>query len=354
MLSRSYGSVVSVLAVGGCLALAAAGCGDDESASGSGGSSSAAAEVKGPPGFTLNDQIDARREGELKIRLSFINPCAAGGPPIKAGIQRAAEEFGVEAEMVGPCSGNVAEQISGAQSLIRLVTIDCLGIMSGGSPDQMVNVTNQAVDEGIPTFAYNVDIPSSTRFAYFGARDADLAKINAETVVEWARKEGKTLKKIALISFEPDATWASDRIDMFKDVVGEAFPGVEFVGPFVEGYTAQENRAAVNSMLVAHSDVDFIFSTDQTEFTAKILDGKGLTGKVYTSGFNYTPGAIQGILNDQTVVTVSQNFPQQGYDTVKACVDFLRDGKLPPEELNYVQGVPITKENASEYVGKTG
>lgn len=178
--------------------------------------------------------------------------------------------------------------------------------------------------------------------------------MNANTVVEWAKAEGKTLKKVALISFEPDAQWASDRIETFKEIVGNAFPGVEFVGPVTEGYTGQENRAAVNSMLVANPDVDFIFSTDQTEVTAKILDGKGLTGKVFTSGFNYTPGAIQGVLNGQTVVTVSQNFPQQGYDTVKACVDFLRDGKLPPEELNYVEGVPITEENAKDYVGQTG
>lgn len=357
---RYYGVLMATLAL--FVAVLSA-CGSSSSSSSSESSestestesgSTTSAEAEGPEGFTLNESIAEHAEGEPNVRLSFINPCVAGGPPIKAGMSKAAKEFGVNAEMIGPCSGNVSEQISGVSSLIRAHAVDCLGIMSGGSPDQMVNVTNQAVEAGIPTFTYNVDIPSSKRFAYFGPQDSELAEVNANTVVKWAEEENIELKKVAIVSFEPNATWASDRIEAFEKIVGEAFPGVEFGSPVTEGYASSENQSAINGVLLAEPDVNFIFSTDQTEITAKILKEKGLTGKVFTSGFNYTPGTIQGVIDGQTVVTVSQDFPQQGYETVKACAEFLKEGKLPAQELNYVKGIPITAANAKEYVGQTG
>jgi simple sugar transport system substrate-binding protein/ribose transport system substrate-binding protein len=307
--------------------------------------------------FTLNPTIASRiHSGKTPVvRLSFIDPCLYTGQILAGGMKKAARDFHLDAQMIGPCSGSITEQISQLASINRLVNVDCLGVLVGASNNQYINVINQAVDKGIPVFTYNSgDIPQSRRLAFFGENIVAGAKLAANTVIAWARQHHKTLRKIGIISFDPPSSWATPREDTFKRLVSRAFPQAQWFGPYKEGFTATENVAAVQGMLDAHPDLDFVYSTDQTEYTAKVMSTRHLNGKMFTAGHNFDPGTIQAILNHQAVTTIAQNYPLQAYATVRACANLLLHGQLPQKKVNYIPHFAITWKDAYKYRGQSG
>src|SRR5690625_2850260 len=76
-------------------------------------------------GFELAPYIqEAIDEDEtLEIRLSYHDPSLAFAGPIREGMDEAAADYGINAEMIGPAGGDAADQVAELQTLINQQSI---------------------------------------------------------------------------------------------------------------------------------------------------------------------------------------------------------------------------------------
>src|SRR5699024_4424410 len=117
MLAAGAVAAVSALVLAGCGAITPANSGSDSG------------EVE------LADYIQQRiDDGEpLRIKLSYHDPSLAFATPIKAGMQKAGDELGVDVSLIGPTGGDAAKQVSELQTLIQQQAVDGLAVSSASS-----------------------------------------------------------------------------------------------------------------------------------------------------------------------------------------------------------------------------
>ncbi|GAA5035661.1 sugar ABC transporter substrate-binding protein [Microbacterium fluvii] len=303
----------AALAVAGALALS--GCGAITSGS--------ATESDG--GFQLADYIQKRiDDGEtLRIKLSYHDPSLAFATPIKAGMEKAGEELGVDVQLIGPTGGDAAKQVSELQTLIQQQAVDGLAVSSASS-DALKPVIAQAYEAGIPIISFNTDNPDSDQMAFVGQDLTGSGQSQAEELVS-VLGEGAT-GKVVVFSLDTGAGWSHDRFSGFE--AGLEGSGLEIVGPVNVGNEPSAAYNTVESTMAGQSDVVAIAGLDccSTTAGAKWVDQSGNAGKVTMVGFDLLSSTADYIDDGVMAFTISQNPTEQGYQAVKVLADFLIDG----------------------------
>lgn len=328
--------LMAVGAVAAAGALALSGCGaittGNESASASG-----EFELAG----YIQERVDS---GEpLRIKLSYHDPSLAFATPISEGMERAAEEFGADVQLIGPTGGDAAKQVAELQTLIQQQAVDGLAVSSASS-DALKPVIAQAYDAGIPIISFNTDNPDSKQMGFVGQ---DL-KASGQAEAEQLRTvlgEGAT-GKVVVFSLDTGAGWSHDRFGGFE--AGMEGSGLEVVGPVNVGNEPNAAYNTVESTMAGQSGVVAIAGLDccSTTAAAQWVQQSGNAGKISMVGFDLLPQTAEFIQNGVVTFTISQNPAEQGYQAVKVLVDFLQDGTA-------ISGVDtgaqfITAENLSE------
>lgn len=328
--------LMAVGAVAAAGALALSGCGaittGNESASASG-----EFELAG----YIQERVDS---GEpLRIKLSYHDPSLAFATPISEGMERAAEEFGADVQLIGPTGGDAAKQVAELQTLIQQQAVDGLAVSSASS-DALKPVIAQAYDAGIPVISFNTDNPDSKQMGFVGQ---DL-KASGQAEAEQLRTvlgEGAA-GKVVVFSLDTGAGWSHDRFGGFE--AGMEGSGLEVVGPVNVGNEPNAAYNTVESTMAGQSGVVAIAGLDccSTTAAAQWVQQSGNAGKISMVGFDLLPQTAEFIQNGVVTFTISQNPAEQGYQAVKVLVDFLQDGTA-------ISGVDtgaqfITAENLSE------
>lgn len=345
----SLGALAGATAL--CVAALAASAGGTTSGSRTAGPPTT---VKFPWGtFTVAPQIvDRVKTGKrLHFKLSFVDPCAASfTASVIAGIKKAAKDFNVDAQLVGPCGGSTQKQVTQIENLVASKQVDCLPI-AGGDPTAYINPINRAVAAGVPVFTFTFDSPRSHRFAFYGQDLLESGRIDGRLTVAWAKRTRHTLNKILRFSGQPSASGQIDRMKGFQEVVKKAFPNVKFGTVLNVAYTPTTWFSVTESAYRSNPDADLLYYGDQSvEGGAKFIRDNNLTGKVFAIGFNITPEIVKGIAGGQIIATVGQRIFLQGYNPVKACAQFLRRG-IVPKPLSYVGAEVVTPANVGKYKG---
>ncbi len=142
-----------------------------------------------PRGFPLNPRI-ARRvaAGErLFIPVSFLTLSDELTAFLRAGVERAAREFNVDAVLVGPPTYDPAAQVAELEGLAAR-GVDGLAI-SSGITELMAPVIDRFLGKGIPVVTYNTDNPQSGRLAFVGQEENGVGDPHAPSShegEEWA------------------------------------------------------------------------------------------------------------------------------------------------------------------------
>ncbi|UED84678.1 sugar ABC transporter substrate-binding protein [Streptomyces profundus] len=275
-------------------------------------------------GFQLAGHIQDRIDSgdPLRIKLSYHDPSLAFAAPISEGMERAADEFGADVQLIGPTGGDAAQQVSELQTLIQQKSVDGLAVSSSSS-DALKPVIAQAYNAGIPIVSFNTDNPDSEQMGFVGQDLPGSGAAQAEELLSVLGADATG--KVVVFSVDTGAGWSHDRFGGFESALADS--GLTVVGPVNVGNEPNAAYNTVESTMSGQSDVAAIVGLDccSTTAAAQWVQQSGNTGEVAVVGFDLLPATAEYIERGVVDFTISQNPAEQGYQAVKVLHDFLTD-----------------------------
>ena len=300
-----------------------------------------------PTGFQLNDRIKGRvAAGEkLVFRLSYVDPGLEFAQEVIRGINDAAEDFGVDAKMVGPTPIDTAKQLAEIETLVEQ-GIDGLGVTSIDDAI-FVPVMDRIIEQGIPVVTFNVDSPTSKRLGYFGQDNYLGAVAAGEEMMKYLGDD--PTGKVAILSHDPSFSSLQDRAQGLTDVYSK-YPGLELLGVFGNcGSDVDLCYSVIENLYTQHSDIKVMHAVDgvTTPTLARFMEKEGLKGQVFTAGWDLVPDSLQGVKRGDLLFTEGQYPYKFGYWAVEALYKAAHGG---PAESRDVGAEIVDATNVDKYL----
>lgn len=263
-----------------------------------------------------------------------------------------ADRINITCVLTGPPVMDVNAQLAELETLLNAGQVDCLGIQSP-TPDAFVDIINKYMENGVPVFTQNTDVPNSNRIAFYALNERSAGADNGRVTAQIVLDQGLDVMGIALGSGGPEAPWAQDRMGGFVAGYLEVIPGADFRQDEKTGlpvgnpnYTIQEAIDQATPYLRGNQDINLLFHTDQgVEGVGLVIrDQLNQVGEVWTSGFNVSLPILDLIDEGVILTTINQGFDNQAEVAITACVDLFADGIVPDEPLQYSLPIIITRD----------
>lgn len=352
------------LLVAACSSSPAATTAPTQAASASAPAGSAAAEglpytatLKDGSTFTLNKRIADKLANGEPINYVFdygSTSIPLFSPQYLAGYQKTLPEaqaiLPMNGQAVAPASAvqDPNEQISQIQALVNADQVDCLSIQSTGL-DTFTKITNDIMATGIPVFTVGVQSNGNefTNFTQISDKEGHQA---AQIVIDWMKATGNNLTTFAVSGGDPTQNWAQGRMQGFIDGITAGVPGAKFVNDASSALTTSYDPAgtydAYKAFLQGNPDVQFIENVDiGAEHADRAIKDAGLTGKVFTIGWNVSLGQLDAVKEGTQVAALDQKWGEQAGFGALACAELLKNGKILP---NTQVLLPVTKDNEEQ------
>jgi len=215
------------------------------------------AQPEAAAGFALAKTIaDRVAAGEKPvIRVSYHDVSNEFAPQIKAGVDKAASELGVDAVMVGPVGAKAEDQIAELESLIEK-GVDGLAI-SSVSTDALAPLIDKALAQGIPVVTFNTDNPSSQRLGFVGQDLVNSGRIAGDLMAKALGEKGKVI----ITTLDAAAQWSLDREKGAREALAK-YPGIEVVTTVNTGTEPQGIYSSIENAMLANPDVTGILSLE--------------------------------------------------------------------------------------------
>jgi simple sugar transport system substrate-binding protein/ribose transport system substrate-binding protein len=275
-------------------------------------------------GFVLAADIaDRVASGEtLRFYVSYHDVSNEFAPFLKAGVENAVAELGVEAEFVGPVGADAEAQIAELESLVE-AGLDGVAI-SSVSTDALAPFINRLIEQGIPVVTYNTDNPDSNRLAFAGQDLVTSGYEAAKVLAELLDGEGDVI----ITTLDAAAQWSIDRETGARDGFAE-YPGINVLTTVNTGTEPQEIYANVENAMLANPSVTGILSLEccSTPPAGEYVKRNGLGDEVTVVGFDELPATLELIKEGFIAGSVSQAPERQGFEAVNMLYQFL-NGEL--------------------------
>jgi ribose transport system substrate-binding protein len=240
------------------------------------------------------------------------------------------------------------EQISQIQALVSAGQVDCLSIQSTGL-DTFTKITNDIMSKGIPVFTVGVQSNGNefTNFTQISNKEGLQA---AQIVIDWMKATGKSLTTFAVSGGDPTQNWAQGRMQGFIDGITAGVPGAKFLNTASNALTTTYDPAgtydAYKAFIQGNPDVQFIENVDiGAEHADRAIKDAGLTGKVFTIGWNVSIGQLDAVKEGTQVAALDQQWGAQAGFGALACANFLGKGVILP---NSNDQLPILQANEAQ------
>ena len=272
-------------------------------------------------GFVLNPDIAARIASGKKpvIRVSYHDVSNEFAPQIKAGVEKAAADLGVDAVMVGPVGAKAEDQIAELESLIEK-GVDGIAI-SSVSTDALAPVIDKALKAGIPVVTFNTDNPSSKRLAFVGQDLINSGRISADLLAKALGEKGKVI----ITTLDASAQWSLDREKGAREALAK-YPGITVVTTVNTGTEPQGIYSAIENAMQANPDVTGILSMEccSVGSAGEYVKRNNLKDKVKVVGFDLLPATLQLVKEGIISATIDQDPQKQGYEAVNLVLKALK------------------------------
>jgi len=296
--------------------------------------------------FAGGQQEGGDSEKKDQLRIAFVSPLV-GHPywvTVAEGVENASEELGISSRESGPVGDvNIDTQIRDIETAIAS-KVD--GILTMAlNPEAFTPVINRAVAAGIPVVLIDTDAPNSNRNVYAGTSNWDAGFAAGEAMV----KATSGNAKIGIITGAIDADNLNQRIDGFKKAISSA-TGMAVVDIQDSNSNMLIQTEKAQSMLQANPDLDAFFGTDATSAIAiaKIVEEKGLAGKVKIVGFDDLDETIDYIKSGTVYATTVQRNYMMGYMGIEILNDII-NGNAPAESVIDTGVTIVTTANVTSY-----
>lgn len=327
-----------------CLVLAGFGCSKRESAQ--------STSITTLPGDT--NSASAKRN-----KIVFVAK-VIGIPYFKVcerGMRQAAEEFGIDAEFLGPAKGgDVIGQINIIEDQIAR-KVDAI-VISPNDDKAVKPVVSKAMKAGIKVFTWDSDAPETERIFYVAA--ADDVKIGVDIADALAR-EMNYKGKVGIMTGGVGALNLNLHVDGVRKGL-KKYPHIKIVSPLlVNNEQPQQAMSVVASMLQAHPDLGGLACVNSPgpPGAARAVIQAGKAGKVKIWGLSLPSENKEYLKKDVVQGLILWDPAKLTYATTKLVNDYLNGqepvdgmeipgvGKLEVRDTGEIiaPGLTITKDN---------
>ncbi len=268
------------------------------------------------------------RPRELTIALVPKGTTHVFWQTVRKGAEDAAAEVGARIEFRGPSS---EEDIIGQISIIENLTaaeVDGI-VMAACDADDLVEPLRRAKEAGIPIAVIDSGINDETIPVTYAATDNVLGgRKAAEALIRLVGPEGG---KVAVIPFIQGAQSSDERERGFVEEI-QKHPEFDLLPPLYSNSLLQEAVKVVENLLNAHPDVRGIFAANEPGAmgAARVLEQRGLAGKVVLVGFDAAEPEIEALKRGVIQALIVQDPYRMGYEGVMAVVKALRGEVVEP------------------------
>jgi simple sugar transport system substrate-binding protein len=298
-------------------------------------------------GYTF--KLTEKKAKDIEIAVVYMNVTIPFAQFIKAGVDAAAKEFGVNAYMTGPTEWGTEPEIKVVEDLITK-KVDGISMAVLDIPG-LTPVIQKGLKAGIPVTCNNVDAPESGRLGFVGE---DLFLAGAATAKSVVGKMG-TKGKVIVSSVAIGAIWSIKRQDGVMSVLNK-YPNIKIVDTInAEGDEASAYAALENSFN-AHPDITGHISFGGTDYLwGRLMENKkagnsASSKPIYSSGHDLYEEKLLQIKAGWTTTAYGQNPYKQGYEAVKQLFQFVTKG-TPPTVID-TGIVEVNQQNVDEWLQK--
>ncbi len=262
---------------------------------------------------------------------------------VRAGAEAAAKATGAKMELRGPDSET---DVVGRVDLIdNYITrkVDGL-VVAACDADALIEPLQRAKDAGILVATMDSGINDDTVPITYAATDNVLGgRKAAEARVEAIGGKGK----VAVIPFIQGARSSDERERGFKEAIAE-HPEVELVATLYSDSQVEKGVQVTENLLNSQPDLVGIFSANEagTKGAMRVLEQRGLAGKVKLVGYDAAPDQIEALRAGTIQALIVQNPFAMGYEGLMAVVKAKAGQDVEPRIDTGV--TVVTMENIEE------
>lgn len=261
---------------------------------------------------------------------------------VKAGAEAAGKETGATILFKGPAKEtDVAGQMSIVEDFITQ-KVDAI-VLAACNSKALVPLVDKAQKAGIPVITIDSGIDSDIAASFIATDNIAAATKGADELAKLIGSKGS----VGLEPIVAGAATSTMRENGFTDGI-KKYPGIKIVATRFSNCDESQAMTATEDMLTANPDIVGIFSAcgPGAVGCARVLEQKGLAGKVKHVAFDAISAEIDAFKRGSIQVLVVQNPFKMGFEGVKAAVA-VKAGKTVPKRVD--TGVAIvTKANFND------
>lgn len=240
---------------------------------------------------------------------------------VKAGAERAGEEFGVEVTFEGPdTEKDVAQQIEMLTTALSK-NPDAIGFAALDS-QAATPALEEAKSRNIPVIAFDSGVDSDIPIATAATDNKGAAAIAAEHIAELIGGKGK----VAIVAHDQTSTSGKDRRDGFVEAIEQKYPDIEIVTVQYGGGDQLESANLAKTIINGNPDLKGIYGTNEGSAigVVKAVEELGMKDKLTVVGFDSGKAQLDAIRSGVEAGAVTQSPVDIGYQTVKAAAQAIK------------------------------
>ena len=249
---------------------------------------------------------------------------------IHEGVNKAAQEFGVDVEWNGPQEEtDYARQIQIVDAMIAQ-RVNAIAISATDSKALVASV-RRAIDSGIPVSVFDSGLEIDDYVTFVATDNYGAGQTAARKLALLVKGRGK----VAHLMHKPGGQSTGDRERGFEEVIARDFPTVKIVAKQYGMADRARSRAAAENILTAHPDLDGFFASAEANSIGAIqaLESRGLAGKVKLVTFDTSEQHKAAFAKGTIDVMLVQDPVRIGYEAVKSLALKL-NGQTPQRRID--------------------
>ncbi len=212
------------------------------------------------------------------------------------------------------------------------------------SPNQVNTITpiiDKVYDRGIPVILFDRKTDGKKYTAFIGADNVEAGRAMGNYIATWLGGKGRVVEIAGLEGSSP----AKERHDGFVEALSK-HPQVQLVDSRYAGWLKDKGAQQMDSILMKHNDVDFVFAqNDRMAIGASESAKKAGKQGIRFTGIDALPvtdGGLEKVAAGE--LEASYIYPTRGDLVMQLAMNIL-EGR-PYERENYLKGAIVTRDNA--------
>lgn len=263
------------------------------------------------------------------------------------GMQRAAEELGVNAIYTGAAEADYVEE---TQVLEQVIAKKPAGILiSPVNGDAMKDVIDRTYNAGIPIICFDSDSAGSNRYSFVGTESRTAGAAAAKEMAEAIGHKGY----VAVVLF-PGLMNQEERNIGFTEYMRENEPDITVLESVNGGQNENDSAAATLSLISAHPEIDGIFAvTGWTGLGAgQAIEEAGRADDICCICFDTDEGVLDYIEKGVLYGTCAQGTQQMGYWGLQFLYAINNQSVVPGWQEKNISPVPTKLDTGVTIVKK--